>query len=203
MVYTASGWRWSAFDHETIECRPGFLSFRVTGKRAARCFSQEAGGHRWQRVPPTEKRGRVQTSTVTVAVLEEPRESELHIDPRDLEESFTRGSGAGGQHRNKTDTAVLLKHKPSGITVRVDGGRSQHTNRLTALNVLRAKLKAGQDAANSSERRGRRRQQVGSGMRGDKRRTVAVQRDSVVDHVTGRSTSFRDYSRGKLESLIP
>jgi len=77
-----------------------------------------------QRVPPTEKRGRVQTSTVTVAVLEEPSEAEVRIDARDIDMSFMRGSGAGGQHRNKTDTAVLLKHKPSGIAVRVDGGRS-------------------------------------------------------------------------------
>ena len=139
---------------------------------------------------------------MTVAVLEEPRESDLRIDPRDLDESFARGSGAGGQHRNKTDTAVLLKHKPSGIVVRVDGGRSQHTNRQTALNVLRAKLKAAQDEVSSNARAGRRRRQVGSGMRGDKRRTIAVQRDSVVDHVTGKSVSFRDFARGRLEGLI-
>ena len=83
MACTASGWRWSAFDHEQIELRAGFLSFRVTGKGAARTFQNEGGGHRWQRVPPSEKRGRVQTSTVTVAILQEPRESELRIDPSD------------------------------------------------------------------------------------------------------------------------
>lgn len=136
-------------------------------------------------------------------MLEEPRESEVHIDPSDLEESFTRGSGAGGQHRNKTDTAVLLKHKPSGISIKVDGGRSQHSNRITAMNVLRAKLKAKTDGECSNARKGKRRNQIGSGMRGDKRRTIAVQRDSVIDHVTGRSISFRDFSRGKLKTLIP
>ena len=116
---------------------------RVTGKKAEEAFSHEAGGHRFQRVPPNEKRGRPQSSTVTVAVLEEPSARELHIDPKDLDESFTRGSGAGGQHRNKTDSCVLLTHTPSGITGRVDGGRSQHFNRQTAMGVLRARLKAG------------------------------------------------------------
>ena len=202
MACTASGCRWSIFDHEPIEIRPGFLSFRVTGKKAAKLFAHEGGGHRWQRVPPTEKRGRVQTSTITVAVLEEPKEYELRIDPKDIDESFIRGSGAGGQHRNKTDTAVLLKHKPSGIAVRVDGGRSQHTNRLTALNVLRAKLKARIDAETSSARVRERRQQVGTGLRGDKVRTIAVQRDSVVDHVTGKAISFREFSRGRLRGLF-
>jgi len=184
-----------------VEERPGFLSFRVIGKGALEAFKNEPGGHRWQRVPPTEKRGRVQTSTVTVAVLEEPQEHEVAIDPADLEESFCRGSGAGGQHRNKTDTAVLLRHKPTQILVRVDGGRSQHANRLTAMAVLRAKLKAAADEGAQVRRSRRRRDQVGTGMRGDKRRTVAVQRDSVVDHVTGRSTSFKDYQRGRLEKL--
>jgi peptide chain release factor 1 len=139
---------------------------------------------------------------VTVAVLEEPKEHEVEILKSDLEESFVRGSGAGGQHRNKTDTAVQLKHKPSGILVRVDGGRSQYANRMTALCVLRAKLKARLEEAGSSSLEKRRRSQVGSGMRGDKRRTIAVQRDDVADHVTGKSISFKDYQRGKLKKLV-
>jgi len=134
-------------------------------------------------------------------VLEEPSEAEVRIDARDIDMSFMRGSGAGGQHRNKTDTAVLLKHKPSGIAVRVDGGRSQHANRISAMGVLRAKLLAQADSSNSKRRERDRRQQVGSGMRGDKRRTVAVQRDRVTDHVTGKSISFKDFSRGRLSGL--
>lgn len=175
--------------------------FRVEGKGARSAFTGEAGGHRWQRVPPTEKRGRVQTSTVTVAILDEPREHEVHIDPADLDESFTRGSGAGGQHRNKTDTAVVLLHKPSGIQVRVDGGRSQYLNRQAALGLLRAKLKAGVVADAVDARNRKRRRQVGSGMRGDKIRTVAVQRDQVTDHQTGLSTSVRKYLKGDLSDI--
>ena len=115
---------------------------RITGRGAAAAFAREAGGHRWQRVPPNEKRGRVHTSTVTVAVLDEPSEHELRIAPEDLDESFTRGTGPGGQHRNKRETAVVLRHVPTGITVRVDGGRSRHLNRQSALGLLRSRLLA-------------------------------------------------------------
>lgn len=173
----------------------------MTGKNAKELFRHEPGGHRWQRVPPTEKRGRKQSSTITVAVLEQPKAHELRIDPRDLEESFTRGSGKGGQHRNKTDTCVILKHLPTGIQVRVDGGRSQHVNRETALDVLRARLKGAGTTKAIKDRNARRRRQVGSGMRSDKVRTVALQRDSVTDHQTGRSTSAKRYLRGNLREL--
>ena len=174
---------------------------RVTGKNAAVAFCHEAGGHRFQRVPPNEKRGRVHTSTVTVAVLEEPKEHEVKIDPRDLEEHFTRGSGAGGQHRNKTDSCVVLTHTPSGITVRVDGGRSQHINRQTALGVLRARLKVAGDERTTKERNATRRRQVGMGARGDKVRTIAIQRDTVHDHGTGKTMKAKQYLRGNLSLL--
>ena len=173
----------------------------MTGKNVKELFRHEPGGHRWQRVPPTEKRGRTQTSTVTVAILEEPKEHELRIDPKDLDESFTRGSGAGGQHRNKTDSCVILKHLPSGISVRVDGGRSQHINRETALGVLRARLKEAGSERTTKDRNARRKRQVGSGMRGDKVRTVALQRDIVTDHRTGRSMKAKAYLRGDLGEL--
>jgi len=174
---------------------------RITGKNADRAFCHEAGGHRFQRVPPNEKRGRVHTSTVTVAVLEEPSEHEVKIDPRDLEESFTRGSGAGGQHRNKTDTCVLLTHTPSGIMVRVDGGRSQYINRQTALGVLRARLKAAGEERITRNRNAKRKGQVGCGARGDKVRTIAIQRDTVHDHNTDKTMRAKLYMRGHLSEL--
>lgn len=192
---------WSAFDHELLDVRPGFLLMRVTGKNADLAFCHEAGGHRFQRVPPNEKRGRVHTSTVTVAVLEQPSEHEVYIDPRDLEEQFTRGSGKGGQHRNKTDTCVVLKHIPSGIKVRVDGGRNQYINRQTAMGVLRARLKEAGDTRLTKERNANRRRQVGSGMRGDKVRTIAIQRDIVTDHNTGKTMKAKQYLRGDLSQL--
>lgn len=184
-----------------VEERPGFILIRVTGRGAKEAFRREPGGHRFQRVPPTEKRGRVHTSTVTVAVMEEPSEHEVHIDPRDLEETFTRGSGKGGQHRNKTDTCVMLRHTPTGVSVRCDGGRSQTANRQTALGVLRARLRAAEEERATEGRNSRRRRQVGTGMRGDKVRTVALQRDSVTDHRTGATMKAKNYLRGQLREL--
>jgi len=124
------------FSCELVEARPGFAILRIHGCRAKKLFRQESGGHRWQRIPPTERRGRYHTSTVTVAVLSEPTERELHIDQRDLEWKTCRGSGAGGQHRNKTDSAVQLRYKPSGLSVRVESERSQTKNKVSALALL-------------------------------------------------------------------
>ncbi len=174
----------------------------MSGRGAERAFAHESGGHRWQRVPPNEKRGRVHTSTVTVVVMAEPSAGELELDPRDLEEKFTRGSGKGGQHRNKTDSAVQLRHKPSGMAVRVENGRSQATNRETALRLLRARLAAAKQQSEAAERHRLRREQAGSGQRGDKVRTIALQRDQVTDHRTGRSCSAREYLRGRLRSIV-
>lgn len=173
----------------------------MTGKGAKSAFQYEAGGHRFQRVPPTEKRGRVHTSTITVAVLSEPSEHEVKIDPRDVTEKFIRGSGKGGQHKNKVSTCVVLSHEPSGIQVRCDGGRSQADNRLTAMGILRARLHARASEAQGKARSSKRRQQIGSGMRSDKRRTIALQRDQVTDHVTGRTVAAKKYMRGNLKDL--
>lgn len=200
-VSIRSGWRWSAFDHEVLEERPGFLMMRVEGRGAWDAFRGEGGGHRFQRVPPNDKRGRTHTSTVTVAVLEEPKGNAVKLDERDLEEQFTRGSGKGGQHRNKTDTCVILKHRPTGIQVRCDGGRSQTANRETARAALYARLQERGSSKSARGRNDKRRSQVGGGARGDKRRTIALQRDTVTDHVTGKTVRAKDYLRGDVRSL--
>lgn len=180
-----------------MESRPGITVFRVTGPRARETFAAESGGHRWQRVPPTEKRGRVHTSTVTVAVLDEPTEREVVIADRDLEFTATRGSGAGGQNRNKVETVAVLRHKPTGIVVRCETERSQHRNRDMAMRWLRAKLWALQRETSGNARAADRKGQVGSGMRGDKRRTIRAQDDNVVDHVSGRRWKMREYLSGE------
>jgi peptide chain release factor 1 len=184
------------FDAEIVEERSGFAVLRVSGKGASATFADEPGGHRWQRVPPNERRGRVHTSTVTVAVLDEPKPHELVVRESDLEEETMRGSGAGGQHRNKTDSAVRLTHKPTGIVVRCESERDQHRNRETARAVLRARLLEAQTNAANGARADDRKRQVGSGMRGDKRRTIRTQDDTVNDHVTGRQWRYKDYERG-------
>lgn len=185
-----------------VDERPGLVYCQVSGKDAWAWFKHEAGGHRWQRVPPTEKRGRVHSSTVTVVVLEPAKVAEVTLAQADLEEKFTRGTGPGGQHRNKTSTAVVLRHKPTGQVVRVDGGRSQYVNRQTALALLQSRLAEEAQELAMADRMARRKQQAGSGMRGDKIRTIQVQSDSVVDHRRGTRMSYRNYARGQLEGLL-
>lgn len=175
--------------------------FRIAGKHAQKWFAHEGGGHRWQRIPPTEKRGRVHTSTVTVVVLEQARPTEVSISPRDLEITYSRGSGPGGQHRNKTATAVRIRHTPSGLTVRVDGGRSQTDNREQAIMLLRTRLLAMAREQGRKTRSQARRRQAGSGMRGDKIRTIQVRNDLVIDHRRKTRMSFRKYARGLLGEL--
>lgn len=192
---------WSVFSLVLLDVRSGLIIFRVSGPKVNESFKHEAGGHRWQRISPTEKRGRVHTSTITVAVLEEPKEHEIYISKDDLEESFTRGSGAGGQHRNKTDTAVILKHIPSGIQVRVEVHKSQHKNREEALSILRTRLKAAQKEGSKKARDECRKGQVGSGMRGDKIRTIQVRNNLVIDHRTDKRMSYDKYVKGKLKEI--
>ena len=175
---------------------------RAEGKRAADVFRHEPGGHRCQRIPPNEKRGRVHTSTVTVAVLPEVEERDFRIDPRDLDIKTCRGSGAGGQHRNVTDSAVQVKHIPTGLIVRCEAERSQGQNKERALALLRTRLAAAASERATDSRADSRRTQVGSGMRGDKVRTYRWQDDTVTDHQTGKRATLRRVLRGELEALV-
>lgn len=141
------------------------------------------------------------TSTITVAVLPEAKHQEIKINPNDLKESFTFGSGPGGQHRNKNATAVQLTHIPSGVTVRAESSKSQKTNRENALAILKSKLLKEKKKSYWEKREQTRQNQVGSGMRGDKVRTIQVKHNTVKCHVTGKSISYKDYARGKIMGL--
>jgi peptide chain release factor 1 len=138
---------------------------------------------------------------VTVAVLPEATEAQVKLDMRDVDIRTCRGSGAGGQHRNKTESAIQATHKPTGIQVRCENERSQHQNREEALRILRTRLLQHEREAVKNDRDHDRRTQVGSGMRGDKIRTIAVQRDQVTDHRTGRQITVKAFLRGDLDGL--
>jgi peptide chain release factor 1 len=157
----------------------------------------EAGGHRWQRVPPTERKGRVHTSTVTVAVLDPQDPKTPQLDPAEVRITLTRGSGPGGQHRNKVETCVVAIHEPTGLSVRIDG-RSQAANRKMALAILATKLADQRAAAACTVQNRSRQEQVGSGMRGDKVRTYRVRDDQVVDHRTGQKFRLSAWMRGEV-----
>jgi peptide chain release factor 1 len=185
------------FDAAIVSDRPGVVVLQVSGPGADQVFANEAGGHRWQRVPPNEKRGRVQTSTVTVAVLREPTPTEVQVRDSDIEWQACRGSGAGGQNRNKVSSAVQIWHRASGIMVRCEAERSQSQNRQTAMALLRARLLEARESAALGTEAATRKAQLGCGARGDKRRTVREQEGQVIDHVTGKRWRLRDYLRGE------
>ena len=185
------------FDLAVVEERPGFLVLEISGDGAGTEFSGEPGGHRWQRVPPTERRGRVHTSTVTVAVMQQRIDHLQQLDMKDVEVTTTKGDGPGGQHRNKTESAVVAVHAPTGEKVRVESDRSQHKNRATALAVLAERVHARQIRATDAQEDASRRAQVGSGQRGDKIRTYRTQDNSVRDHRNGRRWALDRWMRGE------
>lgn len=167
-------------------------------------FKHEAGGHRIQRIPDTEKRGRIHTSTITVAVLFDHQQSSVYNQrsKEDFSYRWFSGTGKGGQKRNKTQSCLVITHVPTGLTQRADG-RSREHNEAEAMSRLIMeldRLNNEQSAATINEKRS---QQLGSGMRGDKRRTYRFQDDTVVDHLTGQKMSCKKFMRGDIDSLWP
>ena len=159
--------------------------FIVNGRGAYSRLKYESGVHRVQRVPETESGGRVHTSTATVAVLPEMEEVDVQINPADIEMQVYRASGAGGQHVNKTSSAVRLIHKPSGIVVACQEERSQQQNREKCMRMLASKLYEIEQERVASEVTGMRRSQVGTGMRNERIRTYNFPQGRVTDHRVG------------------
>ena len=159
--------------------------FIIDGRGAYSRLKYESGVHRVQRVPETESGGRVHTSTATVAVLPEMEEATVQIDPKDIEMQVYRASGAGGQHVNKTSSAVRLIHKPTGIVVACQEERSQLQNREKCMTMLASKLYEMEQDRIQSENDGMRRSQVGTGMRNERIRTYNFPQGRVTDHRIG------------------
>ena len=157
-------------------------AFEIEGKDAYDNFKFETGVHRIQRVPATEKAGRVHTSTASVAIVPLRKEWVIVVNPKDIEIEFSRSGGAGGQNVNKVETAVRLIHKPTGIDVRCTSERSQAKNRAKAMQILVAKLEERENEAKSRALREVRRNQIGTGDRSEKIRTYNILQDRVTDH---------------------
>lgn len=179
------------------------ISFSVEGEGAYSRFKFESGVHRVQRVPETESQGRIQTSTATVAVLPEVEDVEIEIKDSDLIFESCKSSGAGGQHINKTESAVRLTHKPTGIVIECQEERSQFKNKDKALKMLRAKLYDIKQREQSEKVASDRKSQVGTGDRSEKIRTYNYPQNRVTDHRIGVTLySLEDFLNGNIGGMI-
>lgn len=178
-------WKVIQMDDKTI---------RISGPHVFDILKNESGVHRVQRVPVTEKRGRIHTSTATVAVLPEVKETDVSINPQDIEWQFTTGGGHGGQNVNKVATAVRLTHKPTGIVVQAREERFQEQNRQIATALLRSKLWEKQEEEKFKTVAGYR-SAIGRGMRSEKIRTYNYPQDRITDHRLGKNW-------GNLEVIV-
>lgn len=176
---------WSVTILNTSETEVGGIrdiSFQVDGEGAFSALQYEGGVHRVQRIPETEKAGRIHTSTVSVAVLPKPKETQIIINPADIQLEFTGSSGPGGQNVNKRQTAVRLIHLPTNIVIECQTSRNQQKNREFAMSLLQAKLYEMQEQAKESELSAKRKAQIGWAKRAEKIRTYNFPQDRVTDH---------------------
>jgi len=193
---------------EVLDAAPGEMGgvkhmvLRVEGEGVWSSLGYEGGTHQVKRVPATETQGRIHTSTATVAVLPEPADVDVQLDPNDVRESITTAQGPGGQNVNKVATAVHLIHVPSGIEVRMQDTKSQAQNRQKAWALLKARLYERQRAEAEARRAEARASMIGSGSRAEKIRTYRFKDDIVVDHRLGASFNLSSVLAGQLDDLV-
>ena len=197
-------WRFSVLDSNQTSLR-GFKTFiaEVSGDGVYEALKNESGVHRIQRIPETEKSGRVHTSTASVAVLPIVEAKAVDIKEGDLEVTFSRAGGPGGQNVNKVETAVRILHKPTGIVVASRTERFQHANREKAMEVLRAKLFEAQKEQAVGSVSDLRKEQIGSAERAEKIRTYNFPQDRITDHRIGKKFSnIEKILEGNLEPIV-
>ena len=179
------------------------ISFMITGKGAYSRLKYESGVHRVQRVPDTESSGRIHTSTATVAVLPVVEDVEIEINPADVRMEVFRASGAGGQHVNKTSSAVRLIHEPTGIVAECQTERSQLQNREYAMKLLRSRIYEIEKTKQDNELASERKSQIGSGDRSEKIRTYNYPQGRITDHRIGLSIfQMEDFLNGNIDNMI-
>lgn len=198
------GWQYRVLD-ESKSSLGGYkeASIEIRGKDVYRTLRFETGVHRVQRIPATEKQGRIHTSTASVVILPVRKKKRVEINPADIEMEFSRSGGAGGQNVNKVETAVRLIHKPTGIDVRCTSERSQAQNREKALAILQAKLEQHAEEAAASKTSEERREQVGTADRSEKIRTYNFPQDRITDHRIKKSWSnIGNILAGDLSGIV-
>ena len=177
--------------------------YEIKGKDVYKRLRFETGVHRIQRVPETEKSGRVHTSTASVVILPIRKKLSVEINPADLEIEFSRSGGKGGQNVNKVETAVRLTHKPTGLTVRATSERSQHANRERALEIIQARLEAMHEEEDAKKFASNRKNQIGTGDRSEKIRTYNILQDRITDHRIKESWhNISTIFDGKLDEIL-
>jgi len=197
------GWRFEALDFSPGDVG-GFREFiaSIRGEGAYAALQFEGGGHRVQRVPVTENQGRIHTSAATVAVLPEPDESAIEINPADVREDVSRAGGPGGQNVNKVESAVQLTHLPTGINVRMREERSQHKNREKAWRLLRSRVFEHFDSQRRAQRANMRKTMIGSGDRNARIRTYNFPQNRCTDHRINENFPLEAIAAGNLQPLI-
>ncbi|KRL63432.1 peptide chain release factor 1 [Lactobacillus psittaci] len=198
------GWKISVIDEETTEVG-GYkhVAIMITGDKVYSKLKYENGAHRVQRIPVTESQGRVHTSTATVAVMPEYEQVDIDLDPKDIRVDVYRSSGAGGQHINKTSSAVRMTHLPTGIVVAMQDQRSQQQNRAKAMEILKSRVYDYYESQNQASYDEKRKNAVGTGDRSERIRTYNYPQNRVTDHRIGLTLNKLDrIMNGELDEII-